>query len=163
MHGIDFIPSGAFHAKDDVGKKKIISIDKRPEWIVVNEVGKGFINHSRRITFYSVLKKEVEPNLPGFLGYADGEHLIISEEVPKEYRRPQLIHEIECARRKGQKGRCVEALKRELENVPFGIRPEYIKYRTNFFANLVAFYQDSEDEDFKAEIQASYEFLQGIS
>jgi len=137
--------------------------DDRPDWIKANEVGKGEIEHKGLKVPYTVLKKELEPRLPGFLGYPNGEHLFISEEVPEKFRIPQLTHEIiEFTELEGQKGRCLEALKRELAIVPEEIREEYLEYRTNFFANLVKLYEKSEDEDFKTEIQASYDYLQQL-
>lgn len=137
-----------------------VKLDARPEWIKTNEVGTGEIEYEDKKIPFTILKKELAPTLPGFLGYAKGEHLFISEEVPEKFRSPQLIHEIvEFTELKGQKGRCVEALKRELSVVPEEIRQEYLEYRRNFFARLIEYYKDSKDEDFKAEIQASYKFL----
>ncbi|NQV13433.1 MAG: hypothetical protein HQ530_03970 [Parcubacteria group bacterium] len=138
-------------------------VDTRPKWITANEVGTGEIEYGGKMISYTVLKKEVAPDLPGFLGYPDGEHLFISEEVPKEFRAPQLTHEIiEFTELEGQEGRCLEALKRELAMVPGDIEQRYIEYRRDFFARLVEYYKESEDEDFKAEIQASYEYLQNL-
>lgn len=137
--------------------------DTRPNWIKNNEVGTGQVEYDSEKIPYTILKKDLEPRLPGFLGYLNGENLFISEEVPEAFRLPQLIHEIiEFTELKGQKGRCVEALKRELETVPEGIKKDYIRYRTDFFARLVEFYKSSNDEDFKTEIKASHEFLRTL-
>lgn len=138
-------------------------LDARPDWIKTNEVGTGEIEYGGKKIPYTILKRELAPALPGFLGYPNGEHLFISEEVPEKFRAPQLIHEIvEFTELKGQKGRCVEALKHELSVVPDEIRQEYLEYRRIFFARLVAYYKDSKNEEFKAEIQTSYEYLQGL-
>lgn len=135
----------------------------RPDWIKTNEVGSGEIEYGGKKFPYTVLRKELVPTLPGFLGYLNVEHLFISEEVPEEFRVPELIHEIiEFTELKDQKGRCVEALKRELLIVPEGMRQRYLEYRRDFFARLIEYYKNSDDEDFRAEIQASYEFLQGL-
>lgn len=137
--------------------------DTRPDRIKTNEVGSNKIEYQGKKIPYTILKKELAPTLPGFLGYPNGEHLFISEEVPEKFRAPQLIHEIvEFTELKGKKGGCVEALKRELSVVPEEIRQEYLEYRRNFFAKLIEYYKDSKDEDFKAEIQASYKFLQEL-
>lgn len=137
--------------------------DSRPDWIRENEVGSGEIEYEGKKIPYTILKKELEPRLPGFLGYPNGEHLFISEEVPEQFRDPQLIHEIiEFTELKDQKGRCKDALKKELEVVPDEIRQEYLEYRKEFFALLVAYNENSEDEDFKSEIQASHEYIQGL-
>ncbi len=138
--------------------------DTRPDWIKTNEVGSGEITYGDQTVPYTILKKELQPKLPGFLGYPKGEHLFISEEVPEEYRTPQLVHEIvEFTTLKGKRGRCVEALLHELAVVPEEIRQAYLEYRTRFFERLVAYSKDSENEEFKAEIKASYEYLQRIS
>lgn len=137
--------------------------DTRPDWIKTNEVGTGEIEHEGKRILYTILKKELAPTLPGFLGYPNGEHLFISEEVPEKFRVPQLIHEIiEFTELKGKKSRCVEALKRELSVVPEEIKQEYLEYRRNFFAKLIEYNKNSKDEDFKAEIQASHKFLQEL-
>lgn len=138
--------------------------DTRPDWIKNYEVGAGEFEYGGKKIPYTILKKELAPTLPGFLGYPNGEHLFISEEVPEKFRNPQLTHEvIEFAELKGKKGRCVEALRRELLVVPEEIRQEYLEYRRNFFARLIEYYKESKDEDFKEEIQASYEFLQSLN
>lgn len=112
---------------------------------------------------YTVLRSGLAPTLPGFLGYLDGQHLFISAEVPERFRNPQLIHEIiEFTELRGVKGRCLEALKRELAMVPADIKQEYLEYRRIFFAKLIGYYAGSDDEDFKAEIRASYEYLQQL-
>ncbi len=137
--------------------------DTRPEWMKNNEVDVGVVEYEGEEIPYTVLNKDLEPKLPGFVGYLNGEHLFISEEIPEKYRFPQLIHEIvEFTKLKDQKGRCVEALKHELSFIPEEIWEEYIEYRKNFFADLIEYYKDSEDENFKAEIAASYEVLQDI-
>jgi len=139
------------------------TLDTRPEWIKANQVGLGEVNYNGKKIPFTILKKELAPKLPGFLGYPNGEHLFISEEVPEKFRAPQLIHEIiEFTELSGQKGRCVEALKRELSVVPEEIKQEYLEYRINFFTKLVEYYQESQDEEFKSEIRASYEFLQKL-
>lgn len=140
-----------------------LTTDTRPNWIKNNEVGVGEIEYGGRKIPYTILKKESVPTLPGFLGYPKAEYLFISEEVPEEFRVPQLIHEIiEFTELTGQKGRCVEALKRELSVIPEEIKQKYIEYRRDFFKRLIEYYKNFEDENFKAEIQASYEFLQKL-
>ena len=135
--------------------------DKRPDWVKKNEVGKNEVEFEGQKIPYTILRKEVEPKLPGFLGFPEGKFLFISEEVPEEFRNPQLVHEIiEFTELKGKKGRCLESMKRELEIVPDDIKKEYIEYRRNFFGRLIEYSKNSDDEDFKKEIQASYDYLQ---
>jgi len=136
--------------------------DTRPDWMRENEVRVGQVEYDGRQVTYTVLKKGLEPRLLGFLGQSEG-NFFISEEVPEAYVEPQLIHEIiEFTELVGEKGRCLESLKRELETVPDEIKVDYIKYRLDFFARLIEFYKESEDEDFKTEIQASHDHLSGL-
>jgi hypothetical protein len=144
--------------------KEIPQNDTRPDWMKNNEVGASEVEHEGRKILYTIVDKSLEPKLPGFMGYLDGEHLFISEEVPDEFRIPQLVHEIiEFTELKDQKGRCLEALKRELKIVPDNIKPAYLKYRTIFFEKLIEYYKNSKKEDFKTEIRASYDFLKELS
>lgn len=133
---------------------------EKPEFIEKNEVGIGEIEYCGKRFPYSILRKEVEPKLSGFLGFFGGKFLFISEEVPEQFRAPQLIHEIiEFTEFQGKRGRCLEALMREFNFVPPEDFKEYIKYRLKFFKSLVDFYENSDDEEFKKEIQASYEYI----
>lgn len=139
------------------------NLDDRPSFIKNNTVGIGEIEYNGRKILYSILQKDLVPSLPGFLWYPNGEHLFISEEVPEKFRDPQLIHEIiEFSELKDQTWRCLMALKAELEMLQQNIRQEYLAYRKDFFARLVEFQKDNENEDFKAEIQASHDFLQNL-
>ena len=134
-----------------------------PGWIINNKVGSGFVEYKGNKTPYSILRKELEPRLPGFLGYPDGLYLFISEEVPEKFRYPQLIHEIiEFTELKEEKGRCLAALKEELKLISSEDTEEYLSYRKKFFENLVKYYENSDNEEFKSEIQASLEFLRNL-
>ncbi len=142
-------------------------VDTRPvpAWLKKYKVGSGsFFYNGERIS-YSILSKEFELRLPGFVGFPQG-HLFISEEVPKNYRKPMLIHEwVEFTKFTGQKGRCVKALTRELDFAPKGAeRMAYLKYRKLFFERLIGFYRDSNEvsDEFKTEIQGSYELLRKL-
>lgn len=142
----------------------VVTYLNRPYYIIKNEINMEEIEYKDKKIPYTILKKEFAPQLPGFLWYPDGEYLFISEEVPEKFRKPQLIHEIvEFTELKGQKGRCLKALKTELLEVEEAIKKEYIEYRTDFFARLIELYKNSEDENFKTEIQTSYKFLQNYT
>lgn len=137
--------------------------DPRPDWIKNNEVGSGFIEYQGERIPYTILKKEAEPRLPGFLGFPNGQNLFISEEVPEQFGYSQLIHEfIEFTELSGKEGRCLEALKRELKLVPEEIKREYLKYRRDFFANLVNYYKNSSDENFKKILKKRYRQVMSI-
>ncbi|MES2023375.1 MAG: hypothetical protein V4439_01705 [Patescibacteria group bacterium] len=136
--------------------------DNRPDYIKNNEVSTGEIEYGGKKYFFTVLKKEVGPKtLPGFLG-KDGEHFFISEEAPEKFRVLQLTHEIiEFTELEGKKGRCLEALKRELLLVPDEIRKEYIEYRRNLFNNLIQYYKKLlEDKKLEQKIKESYEDIE---
>ncbi len=91
-----------------------------PAWLKKYKVGSGRISYRGERFSYSILRKEFELRLPGFVGFPQG-HLFISEEVPKDYRKSMLIHEwLEFTEFAGQKGRCVKALKCELDFAPKG-------------------------------------------
>ncbi|MEI8343481.1 MAG: hypothetical protein WCF93_00855 [Candidatus Moraniibacteriota bacterium] len=137
-----------------------------PTWLKKYKVGSGsFFYNGERIS-YSIISKDFEPRLPGFIGFPEGQ-LFISEEVPENYRKPMLIHEwVEFTEFAGQKGRCVKALKRELDFAPKGAeRMAYLEYRKSFFEKLIEFYRNSDEasDEFKTEIQGSYEFLKKLT
>lgn len=143
-----------------MNESKLFEEDNRPDYIKKNEVGIGKINYNNKEYTYTIVKKELELKLPGFLGFPEGKHLFISEEVPFKFRNPQLIHEIlEFTKLKSIKGRCLESLKNEFLFIPEEIKEEYIEYRRNFFDRLIQYSKDFTDEDFKSEIKASYEYL----
>jgi len=143
--------------------KKEPNVDPIGDWIEAHKAGSGEIEYKGKKIPFTLIRREALLALPGFLGFPDGKHLFISEEVLEEFRTPQLIHEIiEFSELKGQEGRCVEALKQELLFVPEKIRPKYLGYRRAFFARLIEFQKNSKDEGFKAEIAASYKFLQEL-
>ena len=136
-----------------------------PAWLKKYKVGSERISHGGKRISYSIISKDFEPRLPGFVGFPEG-HLFISEDVPKDYRKSMLIHEwLEFTEFAGQKGRCVKSLKRELDFAPKGAeRMVYLKYRKLFFERLIEFYRDSNEasDEFKTEIQGSYELLKKL-
>ena len=149
-------------------------MSKRPAWLKNNTVEMGTIAYLGEQIPYTVAKKEIAPQLPGFIGWvnpAKAEHLFISEEVPEEFRYPQLLHEIiEFKSYKGQPDRCRNALQKELSVVPPDILPRYIPYRRDFFGALLNLYDNSPAEaqaayppDFRDEIQQSYDHLDRLT
>lgn len=128
------------------------------------QIGRGVFVYQKKRYTYLILSKDFEPNLPGFLGYPEQKELIISEEVPKAFRKFMLIHEIiEFTDLAGRQDRCVNALKIELKLVPKKIKAQYVQYRKNFFRVLIEYSQRYPDEEFKHEIKKSYEYLCQIS
>ena len=124
------------------------------------KVGSDVVSYDGKDIEYTILDPAFEPKLPGFVGYPGGKHLLISSEVPEAIKDSILIHEIiEFGELKGQKGRCVTALRQELLGVPDGIRQEYLRYRRDFFKDLIAYSAPSANQEFMEEIQASYQLL----
>jgi hypothetical protein len=137
---------------------------KIPNWAknFVVQVGKLAVDGEQYE--YTILSREMEPKLPGFVGYPNGEFLMISEEVPTRYHTYILKHEVrEYVALRGVNGRCVTTLKQELLEVGAFERIEYIKYRIAFFERLVAYYQDSKDTEFVNEIRNSLLYLRRLN
>ncbi len=136
-----------------------------PAWLKKYKVGSGRISYRGERFSYSILRKEFELRLPGFVGFPEG-HLFISEDVPKDYRKPILIHEfVEFTEFAGQVDRCRRAVVRELFHAPKGEEySRYLEYRKTFFERLIEFYRDSNDvsDEFKTEIQGSYKLLKQL-
>ena len=134
--------------------------DTRPIWMSNHQVERGDIVYGDKKYDYTVLKKVVNPALPGFLGVFNG-HYLISEEVPEAFRIPQLLHEvIETTELAGQKGRCLAALQRELATISDEMRLTYIPYRRDFFERLLVFAEQTKrDEDSLTEIRAALAYL----
>lgn len=108
---------------------------------------------------YRIVQQAFEPRLPGFIGLQEGE-LFISDDVPGGYREHFFWHEVRCVEQRQRKG-CVETLKEELARVQPEIIRDYIQYRAECFAALVAFYADNPPEFFP-EIAQSLEHLLGL-
>ncbi len=108
-----------------------------------------------------ILSRNLEPRLPGFVGFPKGEFLFASEDVPEHFRPHIIAHEVrEFTTLVGQKGRCLASLKQELAEVPAEILAGYTAYRRHFFDRLIRFYETADGMDeFKAEIAASHDFL----
>ncbi len=101
---------------------------------------------------YYVIPQSMQPNFSDFVIRATGEPehgyvLGISDSVPEEHRKYAVFHEYTEFMKIGidTKDRCVQALEKELEQVPDSIKSEYIARRQDFFKNAIRFcYQDKE-------------------
>lgn len=137
-----------------------------PDFIRLAKVDAGTIDIDGTTHNYYVLSRELEPLLPGFVGFTGNQFLFISEDVPVEYRPYILAHEVrEFTQRAGQRGRCRATLEQELEEVPDDIRVEYTRYRRDRFEDLVAYYADNQDpnmQGFKAELEGSLALLETL-
>jgi hypothetical protein len=101
-----------------------------------------------------VLRADVEPDLQDFVAFIeqhgdDESFLIISEDVPEQYRLPVLGPEvIEFTELAGERDRCRKATERELEPdlVPADQLDAYIVWRIEVFAALIDYKQKAADE-----------------
>jgi hypothetical protein len=141
-------------------KHRNIRSEPEPGLIKGKVVGYEHMIFNSKCHQYYVVDRVMERKLPGFVGYPGQKFLFISDEVPKDYRRFILGHEInEFERFNGEEGRCLKALEIELAMVPSRIKEGYISFRRIFFEKLLEFYEHSPREEFKAELRRSLEHL----
>lgn len=96
---------------------------------------------------YFVIPQELNPNLPDFVmrmtgkNKEDGAIYGIANSVREDFRPYAVAHEAIEFEEIGldKKGRCAEAVRKELDLVPDKMKGDYIKMRTEFFRNLVLF------------------------
>ena len=157
--------------------------ESRPPWLKANETAREKARATLEIDGkpypYTICPREMQAGIRFFVGFPDKQHLFISDEVPESDRPHYLAHEVReftDPKLKDKKGRCLEALKRELSEVPDNIRTEYIKRRLEMYQNLFTYLSglaDQEDEpnrekinlykEMRAEVKQSLEHLQKIS
>ena len=114
-----------------------------PKMIQNNAVEYGAVTFHGEVILYAILSRNVNKDLPGFVGcFKEGgeRFFFISEDVPAQFREPQVLHEImefeelaECP------GSCLRALKYELMLVPTDLQDEYLRFRRNFFRRLMVY------------------------
>jgi hypothetical protein len=129
-------------------------------------MGWGEVEYNGNTHTYAILSRELEPSLPGFMGYNDKAFLFISEDVPAHWRAYVLRHELrEFTVLEDEPDRCVASLRVELKEVPVEERDSYIAWRREFFQELIAFYTErgTPDRTFMASIRASQELLTELS
>lgn len=103
-----------------------------------------------------VVRQEFKAELPGFVGISEG-ILFIADTTPSEYREYIFWHEVMCVVKRGRKG-CSGTVRKELERVPKRMLADYIRYRFEFFRNLVLFF-DKVPPPFYGEIVQSRNYL----
>jgi hypothetical protein len=111
---------------------------------------------------YFVMPQELEPLLPEFVFRCTGDDpnryvFGISNSVHEKFRRYAVAHEFIEFTQIGidTKGRCGQALDRELELVPDDIKEDYLSMRLRFFSNLIDYCQEKSD---KYTLQDIHEF-----
>lgn len=157
--------------------------ESRPAWLKANETKREKAQATTEIDGkpypYTICRREMQATIRFFVGFADKQHLFISDEVPESDRPFYLAHEVReftDPKLKGKEGRCLEVLKRELGEVPGDLRPEYIQRRTEMYQNLFIYFSglaDQEDEpdrekiklysEMRDEVKKSLDYLHEIS
>lgn len=137
-------------------------ISQPPDWAKPFIVEEGVLEVDGAQYGYHVLSPDPElTDLKYFVGFPKSAFLFISAEVPEAFRDHILRHEVrEFVQRAGQKGRCVQTLRQELEEVPRAILVDYVEFRHQQFHGLVAYYAGQEGYDeLKEELARSLAYL----
>lgn len=138
--------------------------DDRPDWIKNNEKGRGKIEVDGETYPYTIMDQELEGAPPNFVGFLDAKFLFISEEVLPQYRNHFLRHEVICNKKlQGRSGRCEQATKRELEQVPEEIKEDYIKFRIKFYEDLIDYQEKHDNDELVKELKGSLNYLRILS
>lgn len=141
---------------------KDINLDETPEWLRKATI-EWFEFEDNLYPVRIVSTERLPTVLPYGVGMFDGKFLFISENVPRHRWYVLLGHELQCCRfNKEKPGRCAEAVKWELENIPPEEKYEdYLRDRLAFFEALVIQNRESGDRrNIQQEIERSLEFLQ---
>ncbi|MEK7601040.1 MAG: hypothetical protein AAB480_00720 [Patescibacteria group bacterium] len=127
-------------------------------------VEKGVFDIDRRTCEYSVVSKELHPDVPNFVGVLGENEFFISEEVPRRLRYPMIAHEVFCLKGKSldHEGHCLAAIEFELRFVLAIDREEHLAIRRKFFSALIEVSKNG-DPVFLQEITASRDYLCGIT
>ncbi|MEK7093607.1 MAG: hypothetical protein AAB927_03945 [Patescibacteria group bacterium] len=127
-------------------------------------VEKGAFDINGRLCEYSVISKELHPDVPNFVGVLGENEFFISEEVPRRFRYPMIAHEVYCLMGKdmGHDGHCLAAVEFALRFVTESDRAEYLAIRRKFFSDLIEVSKGG-DPVFLREITASRDYLCGIT
>ena len=131
-----------------------------PEQMRAHTVGIAWFEWCERAFLVRRLNKAFAPKLPCFVGMNSGA-LLISDEMPKQFHKFALIHEIECNARLGKAGRCLEATAEEIAMVPPPWREEYVTLRIGFYDALMK--TGFVNEELRGEIKASLEYLRQLN
>jgi hypothetical protein len=126
------------YTKEEIASSRAWAESNRGPEVNVNLDGLSFS--------YFVLPQSDNPGLPSFVWQCtgnpeDGTVFGISDSVPENFRQYAVAHEVIEFREIGHdvKGRCAQALERELKLVPADIKSKYTAMRLNFFRNLIPF------------------------
>lgn len=153
------------NTKQEIEEARKFMIDNRFEEVHVSLAGLEFS--------YFVLPQSLNPSLPDFVyrctgAPEDSAVFGISDSVPEESRKYAVAHEVIEFGQIGLhvKGRCSQALKKELSLVPESIKTNYIEMRRNFFRNLIDYaknnnYSQGDIQEFKASLSELEKITKG--
>jgi hypothetical protein len=141
-----------------------VIVNQVPTWAKPFIVGEGTVEVEGQTYQYHIMDPDLQPDLKYFLGFPGQNFLLVSSDVPEEYREHVLRHEVvEFIYHAEEVGRCVASLRQELEGVPESIRAAYTTFRREQFRGLVAFYANQEGVDeLKRELAGSLAFLETL-
>lgn len=132
-------------------------------------VAEGVCQIANRTIACCVVSRTLKPKLVGFADYVPADEtspavVILSEDVPPEFRKHVALYQVLCAERQGQRGGCVQALLEELKQVPPEMIERYTCYRSEFFECFVEFYRVSAtvNPDFLLEIVDARDYLRAL-
>jgi hypothetical protein len=152
---------GTFHLE---GYETIAYLAMRstaPLMIRENTLGLGWFEWCNLVYPVRTMSKGFAAALPYFAGFPEGT-LIISEEIPEQFRTFVMVHEVECFKRGKEPGRCLLTTQNEIGMVPPPWRAEYAAMRMKFYEALLAGDNDGVEKELVPEIQASMEYLRQL-
>lgn len=137
---------------------KIIAI----EHMFFDEGGRFYNVPHRELRPYDVLDKDLDSCPKFFISYNKGRPFI-SEEVPKEFRRHMVFHELYEFEvlDPTKEDSCLIALKEELSRVPKTDLTEYIRFKTQVFQELITF-SEKHDKSLLKKINKSLDYLKTL-
>ncbi len=140
-----------------------------PTWAKDFVLGRERVNYRGRKFFYTVLRREFQPdvaNIAGFVRYP--RFLYLSEDIPQEYREIIARHELrEALTYCNLDNSCRKSLEVEVGEVPSVLRAEYLRWRLQFFIRLHQYYTTGNgsgliDEEQAHEIRGNVIFLEEL-
>ncbi|MBT4577409.1 hypothetical protein HOB91_03710 [Candidatus Woesearchaeota archaeon] len=119
---------------------------------------------------YFVVPQSLNPELPNFVlrrtgnSPSDGSVYGISSNVRPDFRKYAVFHELIEFGELGinAPGRCRTALDIELKVVPEEIRSDYVAMRTQFFKDLIGFFENNPAEFNPGDLKEIRDSLSGL-
>ena len=134
------------------------------ERVFAKKVGTDSLYIGAEMIHFAIVDASLEPKLPNFVGRLEDNYYFLSEEIPTEYRKPILTHEVNCFALKacGRHNHCIVATEEELRHVSQEIRQDYLALRRTFFRNLARMYESQPTSSFYLQICSTRDYLVGV-